>query len=168
MPMLVMYGQHGRWVVNMLRFERIQRNECVCRATQIRSSQKGEKQNIAANAKLRIQGGGRCNHLARYRVFGPRFTSLVRLVSPLLCVVSGLLGSPTTVSFVAWLELERDRRLLVATFVLVAGRRGWRWPCPLAQTSPPRRVRSGETKNRLETSTPTVDFIGYLCILGKL
>jgi hypothetical protein len=55
MPMSVMYGQHGKCIVNMLRFERIQRNECVCMARQIRSPQKGENQNIA---KLWIRGRG--------------------------------------------------------------------------------------------------------------
>lgn len=66
-----------------------------------------------------LQGGHRWNHFARYRVFGLRFTSLVRLLAPLFYVLSGFLGSPTITPFVAWLELERRRRLLAATFVLV-------------------------------------------------
>jgi hypothetical protein len=74
--MSVMYGQLDRWVVNMLRFQRIQRKERVNRARQIISSQKRGKPTNKA-VKLQIRVGGRWNHLARYQVFGLRFTSLV-------------------------------------------------------------------------------------------
>jgi hypothetical protein len=130
-------GEDDVYVVNIIGYAQIHPNENVCRAKPNISFEHTRKKPTNLPSKLWTRGGG-WNHLAWYRVLSLRLRTLVGLLSPLLCVLLGLLGSPLPVApFVARVEFEQCRRFLAITFVLVAGRRGWRWPRSPAQTPPP-------------------------------